>query len=586
MPRGRHTGKTYGGRLLVGDLLEQGPCWLTHAARGQDGSRASATILTGPVAQDEAAQKRMADLLEQGSSVRHPNLESLLWHTMLPGRRRRGEPPMVVSAATRGVSLAHHVREQGPLPPDEACSLVAQVLSGLAALHGEGVAHGGVDPLRIMLRPDHEDHYDHVRLRVPALAGAMLEALVSEAQLSKEIPAGLAGALAFCAPEVLQEEAPGTLTDLNSVGAVLYFTLTGCMPLSPDEQSDTAAELVDSLIYQSPRPLVELRPELPDELVEAVNALLAKDPDERPADADALEALLEHWITPPMVSFPACEEQEPILAPPLPSTPPSQQAPSLGEMKGKAALQRATRRQQRVELQRQAEDAAPVAPSLPVPEPVESAPPELAPAPAPAAPPTSPGPFNLPPPISVDSLPREEDTPTEPPPEFESPGLDADATIMEDMSEVVAQHLNQVTRAEPESEPEPEPEPELEPADDDEEEHFTLIGNLEDLVGPASPPPLPVEAAPPPPPPQETESQPGLDQMTLVGDLEDLVERPPTAPPEEPPPAPEEDDEDEDEVDDEDDKEEGHSLIIGSLAELLAAEGLKLPGDDKPEGEE
>src|SRR6266403_723314 len=77
-------------------------------------------------------------------------------------------------------------------------------------------------------------------------------------------------------------------TDVYSLGAVAYFLLTG----QPPFVRETAMELLVAHAHERPTPLLEVRPELPDDLSAIVMQCLEKEPGRRYQDAESLEHAL------------------------------------------------------------------------------------------------------------------------------------------------------------------------------------------------------------------------------------------------------------------------------------------------------
>ena len=76
--------------------------------------------------------------------------------------------------------------------------------------------------------------------------------------------------------------------DLYAIGALLYHVLSGRLPF----ESTTLEGMMYGHAYEDPHPLNQAAPDLPQELVEIVHRLLAKDRDARPADCqEVIEAL-------------------------------------------------------------------------------------------------------------------------------------------------------------------------------------------------------------------------------------------------------------------------------------------------------
>src|SRR5262249_8844085 len=92
------------------------------------------------------------------------------------------------------------------------------------------------------------------------------------------------------APE--QAESPGQVdarSDLYSLGATLYHLLTGALPFG----GTSYLQQLQQLLTCAPRPLAEVRPEVPAELATLVDRLRSRDPKARPANAEEVISLLE-----------------------------------------------------------------------------------------------------------------------------------------------------------------------------------------------------------------------------------------------------------------------------------------------------
>lgn len=101
-------------------------------------------------------------------------------------------------------------------------------------------------------------------------------------------PEKLQGTLTYISPEQTgrMNRVVDYRTDLYSLGVVFYELLTKQLPF----QSDDALELVHSHLALSPKPLTELRPEIPDIVSDVVLKLLAKDAENRYQSAFGLQA--------------------------------------------------------------------------------------------------------------------------------------------------------------------------------------------------------------------------------------------------------------------------------------------------------
>jgi len=101
------------------------------------------------------------------------------------------------------------------------------------------------------------------------------------------------GTPAFMSPEQCSGEANVTfLSDIYSLGALGYFLMIGHAPFVGRSEIQVLA----AHLYESPRSISELRPDVPLELVSVLERCLAKDPTLRYSDAASLEHALMHSI--------------------------------------------------------------------------------------------------------------------------------------------------------------------------------------------------------------------------------------------------------------------------------------------------
>ncbi|GAB2865191.1 serine/threonine-protein kinase [Streptomyces deserti] len=121
-----------------------------------------------------------------------------------------------------GGSLVHLVGDYGPLPPAFVCTLLDQLLAGLAAVHAEGVVHRDVKPANVLLEATGTGR-PRLRLSDFGIAMRLGEPRLTETNL-------VVGTPGYLAPEQLMGAEPDFPADLFAVGLVALYLLEGAKP--------------------------------------------------------------------------------------------------------------------------------------------------------------------------------------------------------------------------------------------------------------------------------------------------------------------------------------------------------------------
>jgi serine/threonine protein kinase len=190
-----------------------------------------------------------------------------------------GEDLYLVMQLVPGVMLADLIAEQAPIAVPWAASIAAQICSVLDAAHAASLVHRDLKPQNVIITPT-----GTVKLLDFGVA-----ALLGPAEASRLTTTGrMLGTPAYIAPEQASDGVVGPAADLYALGCVLFELLTG----RPPYQADNAPDLLRRHLREPVPVVTEHRADVPDDLAHLVYCLLAKDPQERPASAADVHAVL------------------------------------------------------------------------------------------------------------------------------------------------------------------------------------------------------------------------------------------------------------------------------------------------------
>ncbi|WCD87476.1 Serine/threonine-protein kinase PrkC [Streptomyces xanthophaeus] len=228
-----------------------------------------------------------------------------------------------------GGSLAHVIGDYGPLPPRFVCALLDQLLSGLAAVHAEGVVHRDIKPANILMEATGTGR-PHLRLSDFGISMRKGEPRLTETNY-------VVGTPGYFAPEQLMGAEPDFPADLFAVGLVALYLLQGRKPDSqalvehflahgtPGAPEGVPAPLWDvlaGLLQPDPQSRFRTATGARKALAEAVELLPPAAPDEDPVEVfDQLGPLPAGFGPQGPQSTAAVTPEAPTAAAPVPGAP-------------------------------------------------------------------------------------------------------------------------------------------------------------------------------------------------------------------------------------------------------------------------
>ena len=183
-----------------------------------------------------------------------------------------------------GINLEELVREQGPVPAARVVFMLRQVCRSLAEAHRAGLVHRDVKPANLYACRV-ADHLDWMKVLDFGLVKS--DGATRDPEATRLTQQGtFTGTPAYIAPEMLTGEEVDGRADLYSLGCVAYWMLTGQTVF---EGANAMAMAIEHARTAPIPPSQRTELEIPEALERLVMQLLAKDPSDRPADADEVE---------------------------------------------------------------------------------------------------------------------------------------------------------------------------------------------------------------------------------------------------------------------------------------------------------
>jgi eukaryotic-like serine/threonine-protein kinase len=278
------------GRYLLFDEFARGGMATVHLAR-LDGSVGFKRILAIKRLRRDAADAELRasirDEAQITSRIVHRNVVQLLDVIEDNG------DVFLVMEYVHGLPLSALMKETRlhgeTIPPKIATAIVADALDGLTAAHEATDTEG--KPLEIV----HRDMSPQNLLVDTSGVTRVLDFGIAKARVRvrQTAPGMLKGKVPYMAPEQIHGRATRS-SDLFSTGLVLYEALSGERAVG---QFASKADALSAILRGQIRPLCQLCPQLPSDLVAIVDRSIARDPEQRFASARQMADALRAWGT-------------------------------------------------------------------------------------------------------------------------------------------------------------------------------------------------------------------------------------------------------------------------------------------------
>jgi serine/threonine protein kinase len=265
------------GKYQLLEEIGRGGMGVVYRAHQTDLDRSVALkmILSSRLASPDDVRRFYAEARAAGS-LRHPNIVGIHEAGEVHGQH------FFAMDFIEGRSLAQELAG-GPFDPGRAAECVAAVARAVQYLHEHHMIHRDLKPSNILLAPDGTPYVTDFGL-AKTLGGN-----------SVHTQSGLiVGTIGYMSPEQATGHAPAhsPLSDIYSLGAILFELLTGRPPFQNASPIDTLLEVIEG---EPPRPR-QLNRHIPIALELVCLRCLEKDPRRRYPSAAALVADLEHFL--------------------------------------------------------------------------------------------------------------------------------------------------------------------------------------------------------------------------------------------------------------------------------------------------
>ena len=253
-------------RYLVGREIGRGGMGIVYEADDNRLGRKVAIKVLHIGTESAERRRRFAQEARAASALNHRNIVTI--HDI----DTVDDSDFIVMELVDGVPLSR-LSHDAPIPIDRAIDYATQIAGALAASHAAGIVHRDLKPANVMVTPE-----GVIKVLDFGLSKWTAEpAAAADAATMTSAPHTTVGAVVgtsgYMSPEQALGQPVDVRSDVFSFGVVLYELLAGRRAFGA--ASDWSA--IQALVHDEPKPLRDIRPDVPEALAPIVDRCLEKD---------------------------------------------------------------------------------------------------------------------------------------------------------------------------------------------------------------------------------------------------------------------------------------------------------------------
>ncbi len=259
-------GSTLAGRYTIIEELGRGGMGVVYKAEDTKLKRTVALKFLPPeLTHISEVKERFVREAQAAAALDHPHICTVYEFD------EAEETTFISMAYIEGQSLRKKI-ESGPLELDEALKIATQVAEGLQEAHKKGVVHRDIKSANIMVTEKGQSK----------IMDFGLARMTGTTMLTQE--GTTMGTIAYMSPEQARGEEVDHRTDIWSLGVVLYEMFCGQLPFKGDHEQT----VLYSILNKKPKPITDLKTDIPVSIGQVVSKALEKNPDKRYQQAEEL----------------------------------------------------------------------------------------------------------------------------------------------------------------------------------------------------------------------------------------------------------------------------------------------------------
>ena len=234
-------------------------------------------VLKNEFSDDEEFLKKFQMEAQLAASITHPNIVNVfdVGTQEIDGVVRN----FIVMEYIQGSTLSDVIKREAPFDEKRIVKYSKRIASALRAAHEGGLIHRDIKPSNILLTNN-----DEIKVTDFGIAR-----LVTGATMT--YTTSILGTVHYISPEQAKGQKVGPKSDLYSLGVVMYEMSTGVVPFDADNSVGIALKH----IQEKPVDIENINPNLNHGLIEIINNLLEKNPEDRLENANELLKVLDNY---------------------------------------------------------------------------------------------------------------------------------------------------------------------------------------------------------------------------------------------------------------------------------------------------